>query len=227
MQTAKTEMCRNGYGEKMKLIKGIFLLAVFVTAGFAVQDAAALPGNAYVDDDGKNWQGFKTYAEDGYDVVLKWAVYEMEDNPWASQVEFPEADNYIYAYQLFSSELSTKDIGYFGILDKNGDKITQTLMHNTRAVADGAGVIAEPNPSTEQGEWTWAEGVGFVQAGQKSSFLLFSSIYGPTRGSFEIRAPEEELPPGPEKVPEPASIVFLGLASSWFITRRTKNKHKP
>jgi len=216
-------------GEKMKVMKRVCFLSVLVIVAVAAQDAMALPSGTYVDNNGKNWEGFKAYQESGYDVVLNWAVYKMSDNPWAAQVDFPPADNYIYAYQLFSSTLSTKDVGYFGLLDgtPSHDPVKQALMHETQAVADGAGIMTNPNPSNdnEQGIWKWTPGIGFVSAGTKSAFLIFSSIYGPTRGSFEVKENQGEDPGVP--VPEPGTFILLGVASSIYFTRRTKKRNKP
>jgi len=208
------------------MMKRYCIFGVLIVAAMMVQDAMALPSGAYVDDNDKTWRGYKSYTSDGFDVVLDWAVYEMSSLPSVFQaVNFPEGDNFIYAYQLFSDPDATKDVGSFKMLDIQGNPIAQTLMHATRSVADGAGIMTDPNPSDDdkQGEWSWTPGVGFVSAGAKSAFLIFSSVYGPTKGSFVIRGPDEEEPPGPE-APEPGTLALLGTAAGMFFAKRTKKR---
>jgi hypothetical protein len=140
-------------------------------------------------------------------------------------VSFPADDHYIYAYQLFSYASSTKDIGSFTMLDIDGNPITQTLMHETQAVANGQGVMPDPNPSAVQGEWKWLPGIGFVTAGKYSAYLIFSSVYAPVKGSFTIKAPEEG-DPGKPAVPEPGTLALLGIASAMFAAKRGKNARR-
>jgi len=207
----------------MKVMKSIGFLSVLIIAVMLVQDAVALPSSSYVDPNGKSWQGYKSYTQNGYDVVLEWAVYNIASNPWAASVTFPPDDHYIYAYQLFSYTDSTKDIGSFSVLDIDGNPITQTLMHETQAVANGQGVMPDPNPSAVQGEWKWLPGVGFVAAGKYSAYLIFSSVYAPVKGSFIVKAPEES-DPGTPQVPEPATLALLGIASAMFAAKRGKKR---
>jgi hypothetical protein len=205
----------------MVMMKRFCIIGVLIVAAMLVQDAMALPSGTYVDDNEKNWSGYKSYNSDGFDVVLEWAVYEISSvNPWAQQVDFPDGDNFIYAYQIFNYPDTTKDVGFFSVLDIGGNAVAQTLMHATRSVADGAGIMSDPNPSTTQGEWKWTPGVGFVSAQNKSAFLIFSSVYGPTKGSFVIRGPEEEEPP----VPEPGTLALFGVASGLFLAKRTRKR---
>jgi len=231
-----------GKGESMKVTKVIGVLSVLIIAVMLVQDAAALPSSSYVDGNGKSWQGYKTYTQDGYDAVLEWAVYNVAANPWAGSVQFPAGDQYIYAYQLLNNTSSSKDIGSFSVLDIGGNPITQTLIHETQAVADGQGVMPDPNPSAVQGEWKWTPGVGFITAGKYSAYLIFSSAYAPTVGSFTVKTPAESdsgVPGGTgatgatgttdttgavNQVPEPGILALLGIASAMFAAKRGKKR---
>ena len=203
----------------MKVTKAIGVLSVLIIAAMLVQDAVALPASSYVDGNGKSWQGYKTYTQNGYDVALEWAVYNIAANPWAGSVDFSAGDRYIYAYQLLSNATSTKDVGSFSVL---GNAVTQTLMHETRAVANGNGIMPT-NPSAVPGEWKWMPGVGFVTAGKYSAYLIYSSGYGPTTGSFEVKEPKESEPPTPE-VPEPCTLALFGIASAIFAAKRGKKR---
>jgi hypothetical protein len=207
----------------MRAMRTFVFVSALIVVALMAQNVAAMPSGAYVDDYGKEWEGYKTYQEDGFDMVLQWAVYDIADNPWAAEVEFPEGDNYIYAYQLFNKFSSSEDIGLFAILDISGNPLPQDIMHNTRSVADGDGAMSDPNPSDNEGEWEWSAGVGFVSVGRYSAFLVFSSPYGPTRGSFKVQAPEDEEGPGEPEVPEPGTIALLGGGAGLILLkRRTK-----
>ncbi|MGA2323703.1 MAG: PEP-CTERM sorting domain-containing protein [Sedimentisphaerales bacterium] len=208
----------------MKVTKTIGVLSVLIIAAMLVQDAVALPSGSYVDGNGKSWQGYKTYTQDGYNVVLEWAVYNIAANPWAGSVDFSAGDQYIYAYQLFSNTTSTNDVGSFGVLDIGGNPISQTLMHETQAVANGQGITPDPNPSALQGEWKWTPVVGFITAGEYSAYLIFSSVYAPTTGSFEIKAPEEGDAGVPGEVPEPGILALFGIASAMFAAKRGEKR---
>lgn len=207
----------------MVMMKRFCTIGVLIVAAMLVQDAMALPSGAYTDNNDKTWRGYKTYTSDGFDVVLDWAVYKMSEvNPWSTQVTFPPGDNFIYAYQLFNDLDATKDVGFFQMLDVHGTPIEQTLMHATRSVADGAGKMTDPNPSDDdkQGQWTWMPGTGFVSAGAKSAFLIFSSVYGPVKGSFVVK----ELAPEDPPVPEPGTLALLGTAAGMFLAKRTRKR---
>ncbi len=208
----------------MKVMKNSLICILLIIAAF-MQNASALPGNAYVDDNGKTWEGYKTYTQNSFNVVLEWAVYKMASNPWAATVDFPDEDKFVYAYQLFNN--SGKDVGSLGIRDKEGNPILETLMHATQSLAAGDGIMSDPNPSSVQGEWKWKAGTGFVTAGKYSAYLLFSSLYAPVSGSFVVRSSEESDPGEPDRTtPEPGSLALLTMASAMFAAKRAKNARR-
>lgn len=211
----------------------VAVLSIVMVIAVLVQDAVALPSSSYVDGDGKSWQGYKGYTQDGYDVELEWVVYDIAANPWAGSVNFSAGDQYVYAYQLFSNTDSTTKIGSFSVLDIGGNPITQTLMHDTQAVANGQGIMPDPNPSALQGEWKWMPGIGFITAGQYSAYLIFGSASAPTAGSFTVKVPGESAPgiPGEgggtgktSNIPEPGALALLGIASAMLAARRGKKR---
>jgi hypothetical protein len=204
----------------MGVLKRFCFVGLLVIAAIFAQDASALPlpYSTYGADYG--WAGYKDYSEGGLDLTLTFNVYDIIANPseitWAAGADFPEGDRYVYAYQLFCDPLSTKDVSYFRILDKSGNPIAQALMHATQGV--GEGVLPNPNPSPEdkQGEWVWSPG-GYISKDENSAYLVFSSIYAPTRGKFEVKASEQSEPP---VVPEPATIALFCFASGFLVARR-------
>ena len=207
----------------VKVMKAIGFLSVLVIAAMLTPDASAYLSSYSSSLNNNDWEGYKTYKEEGLSCTLIFNVYDNiayhnEVTAWAGNVSFP--DRYVYAYQLFVDQSSTKEITYFGILDKLGNAISNSLMHVTQAL--GAGATTDPNPSDgdEQGKWKWSSVLGFLSAGEASSYLVFSSPYAPVRGSFEVKTSEEEEPP----VPEPSTIAFLCLASGFLVARRNRKR---
>lgn len=204
----------------------IFGLLIFV-AVFTQVASAALPFSTYGENNG--WQGYTTYEEGGFDCMLVFNVYDMVANPsetsWLGDIEFPQSDRYLYAYQLYSSELSTEDIAFFRILNIDGEEISQAVMHETQAAqeAAGTGVMPEPIHSTKQGEWVWAAGA-FISATEHSAYLIFSSDKAPVKGDFEVKASAPSEPPVPpdDGVPEPATFAMFSGAALYAAMRRKK-----
>ncbi len=212
---------------KTKVIS--FLSIVFFVTVLA-QNAKALPTSTYGENNG--WSGQRHYAGESFDCWVAWTVYDVEKYPtefdWAGAVSFPSGDRYIYAYQLFN--VGGDDIGYFEVLDLQGNPIAQESMNATHSQWDGFGEDVMPDPnvsgSGSQGVWKWTATGGFVSSGDRSSYLIFSSPYAPTRGSFKIDAPEESDPivPDDSEIPEPATIALIGVGSGWFIATRNKKR---
>ena len=210
------------------MMKRLCIFGVLIVAAMLVQDAVALPSGAYVDNNNKTWKGYTTYEEQGFDVVLEWAVYKISALPSAFQgLDFPEGDNYLYTYQLFNSADATKDVGFFQMQNINGQSIA-SVIHATGGVSDHQSpqdketandTIAD---SSEQGEWNWSTG---IRSQMRSTYLFFSSVYGPVRGKYVIQEAVKEPPPGPDQnVPEPGTLALLGTAVGMFIAKRTRRR---
>ena len=210
----------------MSRIKIIGFLSVMFFATVMAQIAMALPYSTYGENNG--WTGFRTYEQDGFDMVVSWTVYDIVANPaefdWAGPVPFPTDDRYIYAYQLFN--LAGDDIGYFSVMDLDGNPIAQELMNATCAQWDGSGqdMMPDPNVSRNQGAWEWTPMGGLVSAGSRSSYLVFSSPYAPTKGSFEVKVSSDQGDQPIPEIPEPATIAILGAGSAWLIEKRNKKR---
>jgi hypothetical protein len=78
-------------------------------------------------------------------------------------------------------------------------------------VANGQGVMLDPNPSDVQGEWKRMPGI--------------SSTYVPVKGSFVVKASEESDSGIPGEVLEPRALAALvGVASAMFVAERGKKR---
>ncbi|MGA2094105.1 MAG: PEP-CTERM sorting domain-containing protein [Sedimentisphaerales bacterium] len=209
----------------MKVTKTIGLLCVLILALPVVHStSAALPYSTYGSEN--KWAGYKDYTEDNFDVRVVFNVYAVVDGQfdWPGDPSAIETDKYIYVYEIGNNgDQSNNHIGDFSLLYADGSAIPQHLMHNTTSQNDSSGGIAPDAAVTaSQGEWVWSTDNGYIEAGQHSWLLMFSSDHAPTTGKFVFQEGQTE-PPAP--TPEPASIILFGSAAGWILTRRN-NKHR-
>lgn len=214
----------------MKVMKKFGSLALLLVITLLMQDASALynmPESTYQDG---AWQGTANYVDVdlGFDVLIDFAVYDFE----TMDLDLGESGfvtnlidavgltgRYIYAYQLFNrpneGENEYGDVGYFGILDIDGEKIDEVLINDdTGSMAFGNAVA--PTYIPRQGAWGFGEGV--LTNDNYSEFLVFSSDYAPVRGKYEINPPDYDWVPSTS--PEPATIVLLTFGSVISLRKR-------
>ncbi len=215
----------------------VYFVSLLIFSTLLAQSAIAitsLPYSTYGSQNG--WNGYKTYKQDGFDVVLYFNVYDVLAYPtqfnWQGDVEMPASDRYIYAYEVVNTSNSSIDISFFSILGFDGELINQELMHSTCSQEDGFGAGIAPDPQVsdddEQGSWAWSAEGGYLTVNSRSWILMFTSAWAPTVGSFKIEPPGETEPPvpGDEDIPEPGTIALFGLAYGLCVKRRTRKRPK-
>lgn len=213
----------------MKVMKKFGSLALLLVITLLMQDASAstyMPESTYQDG---VWQGTANYADEdlGYDVLIDFAVYDFETMDLArGESGFVTnlidavglTGRYIYAYQLFNrpneGENEYGDVGYFGILDIDGERVDQALINGDTGSMTWGEAVA-PTYIPRQGAWEFADGV--LANDNYSDFLVFSSDYAPVRGKYEINPPDYDWVPS---VPEPATIVLLTFGSVISLRKR-------
>ena len=208
--------------------KTCFLVSLVVVVLF-VQNAPAattylLPESSYLDG---AWQGYSIYDEDGFNVLVEFAVYDTKDLKLPGESAFVSdlgdmSGQYIYAYQVFNHSLAIEDVGYFGIRDIDGNSIDPSLMADTSSQDDGEGGIAPVDLSLLQGVWLFSKNAaGLIIAGTHSYFLVFGSNFAPVAGTYKI-GHEGDFP----VVPEPTTIALLGIGGVVFFVGRRKAVQK-
>lgn len=213
----------------MRVIRKIGFFSLLIVATFLVQNTSAtikdliyLPDSSYAAREGK-WQSNLQYEKDDFNLLIEFAVYDAWNDPddftWAGELDIPETDQYIYAYQIFTHSDGTEDVGYFGLLNLDGTAVDEALMHSTCSQDDLFGGVA-PTPTASETQGIWKFDGGVLVTGEHSWFLIFSSEFAPVAGSYEIKAPEGE-PPIPS--PEPSTLALLGLGSAMLFRRRRKS----
>ena len=154
---------------------------------------------------------------------IDYAVYAP--GYYTGSYSFP--DEYVYCYQLFNDSTSTSNINALTI-NIAPDAIVDIANYDTASFSGAAGGI---NPvfyaySRDQVQYLFSSR-NTIAVNQYSSVLIFTSDFAPdstmgtgylgttTAGSFSVQIP---VP-----TPEPASLLFLTLASPFLLkTRRHK-----
>ena len=180
---------------------GVLALGIAGAMAFgASADAGVLNGHAAAYNDGTAWTG-STAFDNGLGVAgtIDWAVFGPGDFPYAGYS--PTGADAIHSLTLNDPNNAANNVGAF---------------------ADLAGEAPISMAIGTQVEWNFAG----LDTGDNSTGLAFSSIKTPDTlfgivhngGSFAVAVP---LPvPGPNDIPEPASLALLGAGGLMMLRRR-------
>lgn len=230
----------------MRKIREIWFFSLLVLATLLVQNASAtlvLPNSSFAQEQ-HNWQGDRVYKQDGFHVLIDFAVYDTQllnpdTNPDESDLvdtlrsELDLPGQYIYAYQIFNHPDALEEVGYFEIFGI-GEPPLDVYADSVGALSDSDDPNLEGikptdeyfNPSHTRGTWLFSAdyGPGSILSGEHSWLLVFSSDSAPVPGSYEIKGPEEsEFPASAPSTPEPGTLMLLGLGGTLILTKRRKS----
>jgi hypothetical protein len=183
-----------------------------------------LPESSF--DNGR-WSGHRIYEENGYKVLVDFAVYDTQgENEFVTIGEFtaPGEGRYIYAYQIFNHPDAQEDIGYFGIFASDGNSIDGSVISGLGSQNDNEG---GKQPSNERfdaatSRIVWEFGWDELAPGLHSYFLVFSSNSAPVAGDYQVsKLQDTGEPPVPDgHTPEPATVALLGIGALTVIRRK-------
>jgi len=175
-------------------------------------------------------------------VMIEFAVYDNTEGQTGGNefeavfsnmgVTPPDADNfgdYIYAYKVFNHSGSQDIISYFGILglDEQENGITDLGAYD-----DGTNG-AQPDDYYFSGgdcAWEWfgfsgeGDSLRFIDLGDQSWLLVFSSVNDWVPGEYELRGTEESDTPKPTEgeVPEPTMVALLWAGGAYLLRRKRR-----
>jgi len=203
------------YGNKA--LRALYLLLLIL---LPVQTATALLTSSHYD-------GYLTYDEpwDGGTLsgVIEFAVYDdRSEYESFTGLTAPGDGDYVYAYKIWNTLVTSDEaVAYFSILGLDESETTGLGYDD-----DGTGGIepADAHFDGDNGVWEWTLDNGFVQFGDNSWLLVYSSDFDWKVGEYEIRGTEEEgeLPEPDGDIPEPSLVALFGLGGAALLRRRKR-----
>lgn len=206
----------------MRVKKIIFFTLLAVLTLVTAQSALALLSNGSVE-----------YHEDGLNGTIEYAVYESRteyEDAWSGLgLSAPGDGQYVYAYKIINlfEDLVSGDVAHFALFG-----LTEDNTSGLGCADDNDPDAVEPSnyyldSEQSKGVWKWSNGEGepgYIQTGEHSWLLVFSSDYGPVKGDFEIKGPDQPDGPDIPDVPEPGTVALLGAGGAIFLRRRKQTK---
>jgi hypothetical protein len=139
------------------------------------------------------------------------------------------AGTYVYAYQIFSSGSNVSIDSFSVAIFENADvlSITYDDPEQTGGVNPSFAYFSPDQPTAQSAAYVflpWSPFPGVIPNGGKSTVLLFSSNNVPNRGFGIIEGGSAAgvVNNLPTPVPEPATIVLLGISSAAVCTMRKR-----
>jgi len=210
----------------MCYLKRFMLVGLFVVPVLFVQSAWAglefLPTSSH-------YQGSTYKGVPGDRVRVDFAVYDTLGGNEFADAGFaaPGDGQFTYVYQVFNEvDDSTFSIDLFRIFEIEPAGIVDPKANQISSEDDLAGGIAADsqyfNPSFTNGMWEFEQGA-LIQ-GEHSWFLTLSSDRDYVAGNFVINSPGDEVP---IPVPEPATMILIGIGSAILMARRRDSVGTP
>jgi len=212
---------------KMKMMKKIGFLVLFIMLAFGVQNAKAEP---FYLPTSNHYQGEAFFDSGGQIGKIDFAVYDTQEYPddWADYADLnPDMEGrYIYAYQVLTRNDSTEAVNFFtvsgiganAIIDP-GNSIGSQEDYETEGTNFEGPTSQGFNYDLTSAYWQFEEGV--LVGGVHSWFLIYSSDHDYTTGTYSFDAPVSDSIVVPN--PEPCTIALLGLGSIVIFTSRRKS----
>ena len=199
--------------KKIVLLCFLFVVVLFANNASATLTSSYYDGTTYYD---LPWNGGYLRGH------IDFAVYDdRQEYELVTGFDAPGSYEYVYAYQIFNDDLfSDEAMVYFAVLGVEADTTSGIGCENYLT----GGI--EPTPTDEYFDGVdlkvvWEFKDVFIYKNKHSWLLVFSSTQDWLPGEYEIKGPGF---PAPTPVPEPATLVLLGISSAWLLNKNRKRK---
>lgn len=214
-----------------KKMKKISFFCLLLAATLFVQSAGAatltiLPPSSHYQ--GRSY--FRALTADGIlSGRVEYAVYDSQGgNEFAQVYTMPGNHQYTYAYQIFNDGDDTATaLEYFSILGI-GEGAIYDLITDISSVDDssGGGIdctamyfgVHDPDTGPENAVWEFEGDI--LETNAHSFFLVMSSDYNYTTGTYHVV--KSTSPDAPIPNPEPSTIALLGIGGMMTLLRRRR-----
>lgn len=212
-----------------KEMKNFCFFCLFIAATIFIQSASAV--SMTILPESTHYQGrsyFRTLTADGIlSGRVEYAVYDsLGGNEFALT---GGSGRYTYAYQIFNDGDDTATaLEYFSVLGI-GEGAIYDLITDISSVDDSSGGINctamyfgahDANTGPENAVWEF-EADNNLAIDAHSFFLVISSNYDYTTGTYSVLKSTSPITPVPN--PEPATIALLGIGGMMALLRRRKS----
>ncbi len=200
------------------------LASILILIFSAPSSAGVLDGNA----DALTFPGFtgsQSFVNGSLAGTFDYAVFTADEFATAFPLSsWTPGGPVVYAYQLENSGTAVISAQIVGVTND------VTIPHDIDSFEDAVGEVAPSSAAFGPTTATWSfTAPPFLKTSEISHILVFSSPNIPMLGASltldtGTQAFLTDIPtPSGDQIPEPASLVLLGMGSLWFLSLRRRS----
>ena len=218
----RDEIIMKGFTMISRVSKSLLTVMVVLFFGGQVLAGLATDPGAYVDSV-KTWSGSVTFSDtlgQGLSGEIEYAVFAPGGFTYSGYT--PTPGEFVYAYQITSTGTAPISMLSVTMLDSNEANNISTFVIDGLGISPDSLDFAGAIPNLGSAQWNW--NVNGIATGEGSVGLVYSSINAPMDlfGTVQDTGAQAmvDLPAPSDVIPEPASMLLVGIGSLMMIVRR-------